>query len=161
MKSFQEGVDELKRLVGDGALRGEISVNQVYARYQDSGKGPKGKPAFAFDHPRGGQAMYLSGPVRYRRSEVMQRWANNVLRGRLVHETIDILHSFKDNVELNAPREFDVLRNSVALKLADRGAPVFDLPPLIPRLTEAEIKSIRAASRATGPHSYRMPWRTR
>lgn len=156
-KTFAEGIDELKRIVGGGVLEGTITVDQVYAHYQDSGFGPHGTPAFAFDHPRGGEAMYLSGPMRYRRSEVMQRWANNLLRGRIVHETIDILHSFGDDVQMHAPREFEILRNSAALKLFDDGAPVFDLPALIPRLSEAEIKAIRKSSRS-GP-SVNMRWR--
>lgn len=152
-KTFSEGVDELQRMVGAGVLAGEVSVNQAYSRYQDGvggAHGPRGKPSFAFDHPRGGQAMFLSGPIRYRRSEVFQRWANAVLRGRLVHETIDILHSFKDDVSLNAPREFDILRNSTALKLSDDGAPVFDLPALIPRLSDAELKVIRKSVSPAG-----------
>ena len=161
-KTFSEGVDELKKMVGSGDLVGKIHVDQVYAAYQDgiigSGEhhGPHGKPSFAFDHPRGGEAMFLSGPVRYRRDEVMQRWANHVLTGRLVPETIDILHTFADDVQMNAPREFEILRNSTSLRLEDDGAPVFDMPALIPRLTESEIKSIRRASRSTGPSAYSM-----
>ena len=95
--------------------------------------------------------------MRYRRSEVMQRWANSLLRGRIVPETIDILHSFGDDVQMHAPREFDILRNSAALRLHDDGAIVFDLPALIPRLSEAEIKAIRKSS-SKGP-SVNMKWR--
>ncbi len=156
-KTFAQGIDELKNLVGDGILGGEIKVDQVYAHYQDSGKGPHGTPAIAFEHPRGGQAMYLSGPMRYRRGEVIQRWANNVLSGRLVPETIDILHSFGDDVQLNAPREFDILRNSASLALKDDGATVFVLPALIPRLSETEIKAIRATSSSGGGSN--LKWR--
>ncbi len=150
-KTFAEGIRELKDLVGDGQLEGEVRVNQVYAHYQDSGFGPRGKPAFAFDHPRGGEAMYLSGPLRYRKDEVLQRWANSLLRGRIVHETIDILHSFGDDVQLHAPRQFEILRNSAALRLADDGIVVFDLPPLIPRLTQEQLNAIRRPPTSRNP----------
>lgn len=158
-KTFAEGVDELKNMVGSGTLEGKISVNQVYAHWIDDGVSPHGKPAIAFDHPRGGEAMYLSGPVRYRRGEVFQRWANSILRGRLIPETVDILRSFKDDVSLNAPREFDILRNSTALRLTDDNEPIFDLPALIPRLSETEIKAIRKSSTSGGGSN--IGWRVR
>lgn len=158
-KTFREGVDELKKMVGSGRLEGKIAVNQVYAAYQDGiigvndHFGPKGKASVAFNHPRGGQPYYLSGPVKYRRDEVIQRWANHVLRGDLVAETIDILYTFKDDVSLNAPREFDILRNSTSLKLTDDGAPAFDLPALIPRLTDAQLKAIRKSTSVPGGYN--------
>lgn len=147
-KTFAEGVDELKKMVGSGTLEGRISVNQVYARYQDSGTGPNGKPAVEFNHPRGGQAAYLSGQIPERRVDVMSTWARSVLRGTLVPETIKIMRSFADQVMLRAPAEFDILRNSTSLRLTDDGEPVFDLPAIMPRLTETEIKAIRASARA-------------
>jgi len=149
-KTFSEGISELKRIVGDGELTGTITVNQVYAHWIDDGMSSRGKPSFAFNHPRGGQAMFLSGPVKYRRGEVIQRWANSVLTGRLVPETIDILFTFRDDVFLHAPREFDILRNSTELRLRDNDVPAFMLPPLIPRLSEAEIKAIRKAASPAG-----------
>lgn len=151
-KPFSEGVDELKALAGPGVLEGRISVNQVYARYQDSGFGPRGKPAALFDHPRGGQAGYLSGQMKERREEVFSAWARNVLRGTLVPETIRLLRSFSDQVFLRAPREFDILRNSTSLKLTSHGEPLFFEPALMTRLSESEIKAIRAANARTLVH---------
>lgn len=151
-KTFAEGVDELKRMVGSGTLEGTISVNQVYAHYQDSGEGPHGKPAIEFDHPRGGQAGYLSGQIPERREGVMSMWARSVLRGTLVPETVKILRSFADQVFLRAPAEFDILRNSTSLRLTDDNSPVFDQPAFMPRLTEAEIKAIRANNARTLVH---------
>lgn len=148
-KSFREGVDELKKMVGSGTLEGKVSVNQVYAHYQDSGEGPHGKPAIEFNHPRGGQAGYLSGQIPERREAVMSTWARSILRGTLVPETIKILRSFADQVMLRAPAEFDILRNSTSLSLTDHGEPIFDQPALMPRLSEAEIKTIRASANIT------------
>lgn len=144
-KTFAEGVKELKHLVGSGVLEGTISVNQVYAHYQDDGHGPHGMPAALFDHPRGGEAAYLSGQMVQRRNEVMQRWANAVLRGRLVHETIDMMQTIRDSVYLRAPRQFDILRNSTTLKLLDHRAPAFFSPAMMPRLSQAELNAIRKA----------------
>ena len=142
-KTFAEGVDELKKLVGSGVLEGKISSNQVYSHYQDSGFGPHGKP---LNHPRGGQAAYLSGQIPERREGVMSTWARSVLRGTLVPETVKIMRSFADQVMLRAPAEFDILRNSTSLRLTDDKSPVFDQPALIPRLSDAELKAIRKAA---------------
>jgi len=145
-KTFREGCDELKAMVGRGTLEGRISSNQLYSHYQDSGFGPHGKPAAEFNHPRGGQAAFLSGQIPERREEVIAKWANSVLRGTLVPETITLLRSFADQVMLRAPMEFDILRFSTSLRLTDDDAPVFDLPALMPRLSDTELKAIRAAS---------------
>jgi hypothetical protein len=145
-KTFSEGVDELIAMVGPGSLVGTISVNQVYAHWIDDGVSIHGKPAASFNHPRGGQAAYLSGQIPERKDEVFQVWANSVLRGDLVPQTIDLLRSFGDQVMLRAPMEFDILRFSTSLKLSDDDAPLFDLPAIMPRLSEAEIKAIRAAA---------------
>ena len=142
-KTFREGCDELKRTVGSGTLEGTIAVDQVYAHWIDTG--------WSFKHPRGGEAGFLSLQVDERRSEVMQSWANNVLRGTLVPDTIRLLRSFADQVFMRAPREFEILRNSTSLKLSDDRAPVFYQPAMIPRLSEAEIKAIRYSGNEPGP----------
>ncbi len=137
-KTFAEGIDELKRLVGDGPLEGTISVNQVYAHYQDAG--------VTFKHPRGGRAGYLSDQMTTRRDEIISGWARQLLRGGLVSNMIRDLRSIADRVFIDAPREFEVLRNSTSLKLHDAGTPVFYFPALIPRLTDAELKALRAVA---------------
>ena len=142
-KTFAEGVDELKAMAGPRHLTGVIRVNQVYAHYQDSGRGPHGKPAAAFSHPRGGKAEYLSGQMRVRRDEFIQGWADQVLRGSMVSNFIRDLTSVADRVFVDAPREFEVLRNSTALALYGDGAPIFERPPLVARLSEAQIKALR------------------
>ena len=145
-KTFAEGVAELKKMVGDGLLEGTISVNQIYAHYQDSGFGPRGTPASAFRHPRGGKAGYLSDQMVERRGEFISGWANQVLRGSLVTNFIRDLRSVADRVFIDAPREFEVLRNSTGLKLFDQKVPVFLQPPMVPRLSEAEIKALRGVA---------------
>ena len=150
-KTFREGCDELKRMVGSGTLTGTIANDQLYSHYQDSGFGPHGTPAAMFKHPRGGEAGFLSGQVNERRDEVMSAWARRVLDGGLVPETIRLLRSFADQVFIRAPREFEILRNSTSLKLSDDRAPVFYQPAMIPRLSEAEIKAIRYSGNQTGP----------
>jgi hypothetical protein len=77
---------------------------------------------------------------------VIQGWADSVLRGTLVEKTISLLRSFGDQVMLRSPAEFDILRLSTSLRLTDDGDPVFDLPALMPRFSDAELKTIRAAA---------------
>ncbi len=157
MKPFAEGVDELIGLVGTGTLQAEITVNQVYAHYQDDGYGPHGKPAQAFEHPRGGEANYLSGQFRNeQRMNVLSQWASHVLDGRLISTTIDLARAIKDQVYFRAPREFEFLRNSAAVRVDDDQFLAFFEPAMVPRLSEAEIKAIRrtAVPVRTGGRSY-------
>ncbi len=151
--TFFARMDELSRLVGDGMIEGLVSVDQVYAHYQDSGEGPDGKPAELFEHPRGGEAGYLSGQIEARRSEVIQTWADDALSGDLVAVTVRIAQSFGEYVYLHAPREFWVLRNSVVIHVSDNRVPAFFQPPLIPRLSQAELDAIRAAAGGDAWHS--------
>lgn len=146
MTSFAERIDTLKAMVGDGYLDAEITVNQVYAHYQDSGAGPHGKPAALFIHPRGGEAGYLSGQVAARRDEVISAWARTLLREGPIPTTVRLVNSFCDQVYARAPREFWILRNSAAGKVHDNGRPTFDRPPMMPRLSQAELNAIRRAA---------------
>lgn len=145
-KTFDEGIDELRAMVGGGTMTGTISVNQIYAHYQDSGFGPHGTPAALFKHPRGGEAAYLSGQMPERRDEVISAWARNIFDGALAATTIRLLQSFAEQVFLRAPREFEILRNSTSLKLENHGRVEFLEPALMPRLSDPELKAIRRAS---------------
>ncbi len=157
-KTFSEGVRELKEIVGTGTLKGRISVNQIYSHYQDGttatdvpGHGPHGKPSIAFDHPRGGEAGFLSNQMVQRRYEVMAKWADNLLRGRVIPETIAIMQSIRDQVYLRAPREYDILRNSTSLRLQQRGEVLMDAPAMMPRLSQAELNAIRSLGNPDKP----------
>lgn len=132
-----------------------MSTRCIDAHYQDDGFGPHGTPAALFVHPRGGEAKYLSGQMIQRRYEVMDRWANAVLRGRLAAVTGDMMMLIRDQVYLRAPREYDILRNSTALRLTSRREVIFDAPAFMPRLTQSQLDAIRKGSQGTNrPKTY-------
>lgn len=145
-KTFAEGVDELKRMVGTGTLEGRISVNQVYAHWIDDGVSSRGIPASAFNHPRGGEAHYLSGQMTERRDEMISGWARQLLAGGMSENFVRDMQSIADQVFIRAPREFEILRNSTSLKLLDRGVLRFFQPAMVPRLSEEQLKALRGVS---------------
>lgn len=144
--TFAERMDELSTLVGHGMLEATVEVNQVYAHYQDSGHGPDGKPAAAFSHPRGGNAFYLTDGLTAHGPEYAQKLADAIgeevpMADRMAQVTEDLAQVVFDD----APREFWLLRNSAHPRVVDDGHLSYDRPPLVPRLSQAELNAIRAA----------------
>lgn len=142
--TFDERFRMLREMVGKGILEGEVEVNQVYAHYQDSGEGPNGKPADTFEHPRGGEAGYLSDTLTRMGPEVAQRWADSISQERpMTAATIESVDKLANDVYLTAPREFWLLRNSASGRVTDDGRIVFDRPALMPRATQMELDEVR------------------
>ncbi len=144
--TFFKKMDELKEQVGKGVLEGKVSVDQVYAHYQDSGVGPRGKPAAAFEHPRGGMAAYLSSWVVTDKDKYLQALADSIgehtpMDDVMVKNMLDLA----TKVRRDAPREYWILRNSAHPEVRSGGKVIFDQPPVIGRLSQTELNAIRAA----------------
>lgn len=177
--SFDERFAELRRLVGKGTLKGEIEVDQVYARYVDGwgdlgddtgvitpeqeSHGPKGKPGPTFDHPRGGEAGYLTHSINedQRGGPIVQSWAD-AISDRVPLDT-QMIHSVEDiaaQVAFNAPREFWLLRGSAHPSVERQGGVIYDRPPEIPRAPESMLQAMKLGKEEDVLHAneeYRRP----
>ncbi len=144
MRPFSEGVDEIRRLVGKGKLTGAVEVNQVYAHYQDSGHGPHGKPASEFNHPQGGRAGYLSGNLTEHRRDFLDILSHFLdERSPLDILMIRVVEELSTMVEVDAPRELWFLRQSAHPTVERDGRPIYDRPPIMPRLPEELLKMLK------------------
>lgn len=129
---FAARMDELIEAVGDGDLIGSVVVDQVYAKYQHERMDLK--------HPEGGQAKYLSGPLLDNYRDYIGRLAQNVLHGSLTDAMAASMESLSLQVWDKAPRDFWDLRQSGHPMVMNQGMPVYDRPPIVHRLTEAELR---------------------
>lgn len=143
--SFSERIDQLREQVGQGVIQGYVNVDQVYAHYQDSGVGPRGKPAEAFDHPRGGEAGYLTDSLTAMGPDFAQEIADSISEETPMTEVfIGGVTDLILDVNTLAPLEWGNLRESAAAQVTDNGDVVYDRPALVPRLSDDELKALKA-----------------
>jgi len=91
--TFGAGLDALAEQVGRKKLNGSVEVDQVYAHYQHEG--------LEFNHPDGGQAMYLRDPLFQRSSHYMKHLADEAV----THDGSNLLGAMAENMEgLERPR---------------------------------------------------------
>lgn len=114
-------------------LRGQVTVDQIYAHYQHE--------HLEFRHPRGGRALYLQAPLYEHYRDYLQDYADNVLRDGGQDAMKRSMEHLSDEVETNAPREFgDLLRSGhPEVQLGERS--IYDRPPKQHRLTEYELRA--------------------
>lgn len=129
---FGERIQDLIDAVGDGEITASLVVDQRYAAVQHEDG--------TLNHPRGGQAHYLSEPLTQRHRRYYADIADAVLDGNLVQAMTDAAEDLSDAVEDLAPREFHDLRHSGHPTVTDDGQTVYDRPPKVPRLTEAQLR---------------------
>ncbi len=151
--TFVERMEFAKELAGHGPLMGKLSVNQVYAHYQDSGVGPRGKPAGAFNHPRGGIAGYLSGTLLRDRNEYLGELATFLETESTLDEKMgDVVQTLQRQVFELAPREYWILRSSATGEVYRSGFRVRFYPAAMPRMSQAELNAMRAAGQGDATH---------
>ena len=145
MGSFQKGCDDLIEKVGHGKLEGKVTVDQVYAAPQHEGYWVTGPLAghVIRNHPRGGQAKFLEQPLFEKAEDYMHNLADSVLDGFLVQAMAENMEDLADEVLHKAPREDDFLRNSAHPQVFDDGQLAYNREPLVPRMTEAELREAR------------------
>lgn len=132
--SFDERMAELEAMVGDGELVASVEVDQVYAHYQHEG--------LEFAHPRGGQAKYLEQPWETAGTRFGETMAAGLLRPGGLHAAArDFAENGSQMVQTHAPVEFNDLRRSGHPKVVDDGETVYDRPPEVPRLSEADLRA--------------------
>lgn len=137
---FFERIDELDRAVGHGDLEVKNEVDQVYAAYIEFGDGMR--------HPRGGQAHYardgLYNGVETDMGELARR-AITEDGSDLAGAAIDIAQALERRTSELTPREFVNLARSGHVTVTDDGVEIYDRPPDVPRLSEAQLRAQRAS----------------
>jgi hypothetical protein len=132
---FGDRIDELKERVGSGDLTGSVAVDQVYAAVQHN--------HLDWNHPRGGQALYLQQPLLDHKDDYLQRIADGVLDDggkAAMREAVEDLAE-GGGVASHAPVEFGDLRDSGHPSVTEDGATVYDREPRQHRLSEDELKA--------------------
>jgi hypothetical protein len=131
--SFEAALERLADDVGRTPVRASVEVDQVYARYQHEG--------LDFRHPRGGQAKYLEQPFYANVPLYMQDIASRLLEGELTQAVADCMEDLSGEVFDHAPVEFSDLRMSGHPRVWRGGSLVYDRPPMVARLTEAQLRA--------------------
>lgn len=144
MGTFAERTRELQEIVGDGDLEGKLTVDQRYAAVQEVGYWETGPNAGVIirNHPRGGGSHYLSDPLFENAERYMHNLSQRVYEpGGLTGAMADNMEDLSREVHERAPRETDALRNSGHPTVTSDGETVYDRPPVIPRLSDADLKN--------------------
>lgn len=154
MGSFSERTHELEQIVGDGNLVGKVEVNQPYSAPQHEGFWKTGPLAGVVirNHPRGGGAHFLSDPLSENAERYMRNLADRVYEpGGLTGSMADNMEDLSRAVHERAPRDTEALRNSAHPTVTSDGETVYDRPPVVPRLSDADLKR-RGRSHAQQPN---------
>lgn len=133
MATFSEQVAELRRVTGsrDGTLHGQVTVDQRYAHYQHE--------HLEFNHPRGGRAQYLGGPLFESFRDYLADYARDVLHDGGQRAMARSMEDLSDQVETEAPREFGDLRLSGHPEVHLGVRVTYDRPPKQHRLADYEL----------------------
>lgn len=130
--TFTERIAHLRQMTGmPGTLHGLLDVDQVYAHAQHE--------HLEWHHPRGGKARYLADPLTEHYRWYLDDYARTVLHDGGREAMRRSVEDLSAQVNLNAPREFDDLRNSGHPMVKLGGRTVYDRPPHVHRLTPSEL----------------------
>ncbi len=143
MRSFDEGILVLEGLVGDGLMEGVLEFNQVYASAQHTStwfSGPL-RGHIIRHHPHGGGPHYITEPMLEEAGVYMQTVADHVLTDGTVAGMVAAVEKWADDASPRAPVEFGDLRESAHPKVYENGALVYDRPPIVGRLSRAQLKA--------------------
>ncbi len=132
----RQGVRRLQDTVGQGKLRGVLRVDQVYAKYQHQ--------RLDLRHPRGGAAKYLQRPLYEHYREWLQALAGSVLTGELEQTMARCMESFNSAMSRATPILYNNLRRSGNPRVYSNGRLVYNRPAHQRRLSERELRAMRA-----------------
>lgn len=124
-------MDVLKAQIGVGDVLGTVEVDQLYAHRQHE--------HLEYEHPRGGQALFLSTPLTERFTGYMQNLAEAVLNGDLNVAMAENMEDLAGQVAELAPIEHGILRGSAHPTVRRAFGVVYDRPPKYPPMTEEEL----------------------
>jgi hypothetical protein len=92
-------------------------------------------------HPRGGQAKFLEQPLFAQYARYLTLYAQTVLDDGGRAAMAKSMENLSDQVRFHAPWEFNHLRRSGHPSVTLGGATIYDRPPEVERLTEAQLKA--------------------
>jgi hypothetical protein len=130
--TFQARTDELAHKVGHGDLKGRVEVDQIYARFQHERADLR--------HPRGGGPFYLRKAMMEHGQQHLVTIGRSILETGGVHAMADAMDEVVGLLPQYTPVEFGYLRDSGHAQVFDNGALAYDLPPIVPRLSEEQLK---------------------
>lgn len=141
----------IQRLIDEtpDRIKGTVEVDQVYAHYQHAHP--------EFHHPDGGQAFYLQEPLYAKASKYLQNIASKAITSHGVNLRDPMVENMEDlslEVYTRAPLEFGDLKGSGHPMVSEDGAVVYDRPPMVPRLSESELKIKSHLRYLFDPHRY-------
>jgi len=128
---FNERLDQLQAMIGEGLLSGKVEYDQAYAHRQHED--------LQLKHEHGGQGQFLTEPLLTRQDELLQKIADKVLeeeglkRG-MTEAVEDLATSSADKV----PLEHGTLRASSHPTVESNGELIYDRP-FQRRLTDEEL----------------------
>lgn len=126
--TFFRRIDHLSDSVGTGSIVAGCTVNQPYAQNQHQ--------SVHFNHPHGGRALFLSGPLMENAFTLLGDLARKIIThtGSDINQgMIDVAETMSRYVLENAPVETGVLRTSGNPWVEDKGVRIYDRPPISPR----------------------------
>ena len=134
--TFAERIDVLSEMVGRGELVGSVVVDQLYAQIQHE--------HLEYNHPRGGQALYLQAPLMEHYEGYLGEIARTVLDDGGKEAMKAAVEDLAEDggVATRAPVLYANLRASGHPSVTSDGETVYDRPPRQHRLTEEELKAI-------------------
>lgn len=133
--TFTRRVQDLIDRHSGGALRGEVIVDQVYAKYQHEN--------LSLRHPAGGGPKYLWNAVIFDLPRTMRELAKEALWVDPGITMTKAVERWSGGVFDRAPLEFGDLKASGHPRVKEGGKVIYDRPPLAKRLTESEIEAKR------------------
>jgi hypothetical protein len=137
--TFGDRMDELQAIVGEGLLIGHVSFDQVYAVNQHEGDWLNFMGRYGPKTMKRGRPHFLSDPLTGGSNEFMSTIADHVLIDGPTPGMVQDVEQLADESAAEAPVEFGDLAGSAHPQVTDDGALVYDRPPMVPRLSEAEL----------------------
>lgn len=129
--TFFARIDHLSDAVGTGSIVAGCTVNQPYAQNQHQ--------SLHFQHPHGGRALFLGGPLMENAFTLLADLAREVITpngSNIDQGMIDVAETMARYVLENAPVETGQLRTSGSPWVEDHGVRIYDRPPISPREAE-------------------------
>jgi hypothetical protein len=132
--SFIDRAEELIKAT-EYELIGSLTVDQIYAKYQETGIG--------FNHPRGGIELALATALLNKQPEALHKLSDAILDGQeaMQRAMIDFTEALNQEYYDLAPREFHDLRASGSPEVVEGDEQVYHRPPNVHRLSEEELRA--------------------
>jgi hypothetical protein len=139
--TFDARIAELQAQVGSGRLTGSVERDQAYAQVQHEDGSLRHK---------NGQWKYQETALMGGHEGYLRDLADAVLHGDLEHAMGETMERFDNDSAALTPKDTTILARSGRATVRSRGNVVWEKAPQVPRLSDAELRSIRANVRGTG-----------